>query len=73
MPQREHRYSLSLAWTGNLGEGTSGYPAYSRNHPLSNASAEPILGSANPAFRGDPGRWSPEKLLIGALAEWHML
>ena len=32
-----------------------------------------ILGSADPAFRGDPGRWNPEELLVASLAQCHML
>jgi organic hydroperoxide reductase OsmC/OhrA len=32
-----------------------------------------IGGSADPAFRGDPGRWSPEELLLAALSQCHML
>jgi len=33
----------------------------------------PILGSADPAFRGDPARHNPEELLVAALAQCHML
>ena len=33
----------------------------------------PIPGSSDPAFRGDPARYNPEELLVGALANCHML
>ena len=31
---REHRYSVSVTWTGNLGSGNSGYCDYSRNYEI---------------------------------------
>jgi len=71
---RTHHYHLSLRWTGNLGTGTSAYRAYSRNHELSGAGkSAPIGGSSDPAFRGDPARYNPEELLLGALSACHML
>jgi organic hydroperoxide reductase OsmC/OhrA len=61
-------------WTGNLGTGTSAYTAYSRNYELSAAGkAAPIAGSSDPLFRGDPARYNPEDLLVGALSSCHML
>jgi organic hydroperoxide reductase OsmC/OhrA len=33
----------------------------------------PIAGSSDPLFRGDPARYNPEELLIGALSACHML
>lgn len=27
-----HRYNISAAWTGNIGQGTSSYKAYERNY-----------------------------------------
>lgn len=32
-----------------------------------------ILGSSDPAFRGDPSRWNPELGLLGALSQCHLL
>ena len=29
---RQHHYTVQVKWTGNRGEGTSGYRTYSRNH-----------------------------------------
>lgn len=74
MPAREHHYHLETRWTGNLGSGTSAYTAYSRNHEFTApAKAAPIAGSSDPAFRGDPTRYNPEELLLGALSACHML
>ena len=71
---KEHRYQVSMTWTGNLGRGTADYRAYARNHeitaPKKSAS---IAGSSDPAFRGDAARYNPEELLVAALSACHML
>jgi hypothetical protein len=48
---REHRYSVSVTWNGNLGSGTSGYRDYSRNYEIGADGKAVIHGSADPAFR----------------------
>src|ERR1700683_31591 len=69
-----HRYIVTNRWTGNLGSGTSTYTAYSRNHELDTAAKiAPIPCSSDPVFRGDPSRYNPEELLVGALSACHML
>jgi organic hydroperoxide reductase OsmC/OhrA len=69
-----HRYTVTNRWTGDLGSGTSAYTAYSRNHELDAAAkVEPIPCSSDPVFRGDPSRYNPEELLVGALSACHML
>jgi organic hydroperoxide reductase OsmC/OhrA len=84
-----HSYHTRIAWTGNRGSGTSGYRAYDRDcevtvpapdqtagaHDAAHDAARPapIAGSSDPAFRGDPGRWNPEQLLVAALSQCHML
>jgi organic hydroperoxide reductase OsmC/OhrA len=71
---RQHRYEVTNRWTGNLGTGTSDYRAYSRNHEISTpAKSAPVAGSSDPLFRGDPARYNPEELLVGALSACHML
>lgn len=68
-----HTYELDLRWTGNLGTGTSGYRDYSRD-VLARSPGRPDLElSADRPFRGDPGRWNPEVLLLAALSECHLL
>ena len=32
---KQHNYATRTVWTGNLGEGTAGYRAYSRDHVIS--------------------------------------
>jgi len=70
---RLHSYAVRVTWTGNEGTGTSGYRAYSRNHEVSAEGPPTILGSSDPAFRGDPARWNPEAELTAALSQCHML
>jgi organic hydroperoxide reductase OsmC/OhrA len=75
---REHRYSITVTWTGNLGSGTSSYGAYSRDHEIAADSKPtvhrpPIYGSADPEFRGDRSRWNPEELLVASLSTCHQL
>lgn len=69
-----HHYAAKTVWTGNKGVGTSGYTTYGREHELSAANkSEVILGSSDPAFRGDATRYNPEELLVSALSACHML
>jgi len=68
-----HTYEATLRWTGARGVGTTGYTAYSRDHEVAFEGKPPLLGSADPSFRGDPGRYTPEELMVAALAQCHML
>src|ERR1035441_3468913 len=72
--ERTHEDRINSRWTGNLGSGTSAYTAYSRAHECTGeGKSAPIPGSSDPAFRGDPARYSPEELLVAAIANCHML
>lgn len=68
-----HRYRLRTTWTGNRGTGTSGYRHYTRDATLAVDGKPEIRASADKPFRGDPSRWNPEDLLLGALSECHLL
>jgi organic hydroperoxide reductase OsmC/OhrA len=68
-----HRYEVTVRWTGDSGQGTSDYRGYGRDHDVQGEGKQAILGSSDPAFRGDATRWSPEELLVAALAQCHML
>lgn len=73
MTETAHWYEVTVVWTGNQGEGTSGYRAYSRDHEVT-ADSRPLLhGSSDRAFRGNAKRWDPERLLVAALSQCHML
>jgi organic hydroperoxide reductase OsmC/OhrA len=73
MAERQHRYQVTVRWTGNLGPGTTGYKAYARDHEISAAGRPPIAGSSDPAFRGDPARWNPELLFVASVSTCHKL
>lgn len=73
MSGTEHRYDVTVTWTGNPGQGTSRRGDHSRNHEIAIAGKPPIAGSSDPAFRGDPARHNPEDLLVASLAACHML
>lgn len=69
----EHRYALTIRWTGNLGEGTASYRGYSRDHDVEIPGLPVLKGSADPTFHGDRMRYNPEQLLLAALSQCHML
>jgi len=69
----DHHYETTVAWTGNLGMGTSSYKSYARDGVITAPDHHAIEGSADRAFRGTPERWNPEELLVAALAQCHML
>jgi organic hydroperoxide reductase OsmC/OhrA len=73
MAERQHRYQVTVRWTGNLGSGTSSYKAYARDHEIEAAGEPPIPGSSDPAFRGDPARWNPEQLFVASVSACHKL
>jgi organic hydroperoxide reductase OsmC/OhrA len=69
----EHRYTLQARWTGDRGTGTSGYRDYDRAVTLSIPGKPDLAVSSDKPFRGDPAKWNPEDLLLGALSECHLL
>lgn len=70
--EKEHSYTITVEWTGNLGLGTQDYRAYSRNHEI-RGNGKVVPGSSDPAFRGDASRFNPEELLVSTLSSCHML
>ena len=70
---RLHAYAITTTWTGDRGEGTTGYRAYGRDHDLDADGSPTLAASSDPAFRGDADRWNPELLLVAALSDCHLL
>lgn len=68
-----HEYRVEVEWTGNRGNGTSGYRDYGRQLEIRVEGKEPLAGSADRTFHGDADRWNPEELLVTAVAQCHML
>ncbi|MEE2917030.1 MAG: OsmC family protein [Pseudomonadota bacterium] len=74
MAGRTHHYRVRVDWTGNSGVGTAGYRGYERAHDITSAGKDhAIVGSSDPAFRGDAARWNPEELLVASLSACHQL
>ena len=69
----EHRYELSVEWTGDRGTETQSYNAYGRDHIVSAEGRPKIRGSSDPGFRGEDTRWNPEQLFVASLSQCHML
>lgn len=69
----EHQYQVTVTWTGNRGQGTSEYKGYERSHIISVEGKPDLLGSSDPAFRGDRTKYNPEELLLSSLSACHML
>ncbi len=70
---KQHRYQTSLTWTGNRGSGTIDYRAYDRDHLIRVKGKPDLRGSADPSFRGNPGLYNPEEMLVASLSACHML
>ncbi len=70
---KEHTYAVTVNWTGNTGEGTASYTAYKRDFTVEGLGKAPILGSADPAFRGNSERWNPEDMLLASVSACHKL
>ena len=66
-----HTYRTRCTWSGSTGLG---YEHYRREHAVSAPPAAATLAlSADPAFRGDPARLSPEQLLVMAASSCQLL
>jgi organic hydroperoxide reductase OsmC/OhrA len=70
---KQHNYSLTINWTGNKGEGTSGYKSYERSHEIIIDGKEIIKASSDPSFLGDKKKYNPEELLLASISSCHML
>ena len=73
MSGKTHHYPVTVAWTGNTGNGTVKPNAYSKDHEVTGDGKPVITASSDPAFNGDPARWNPEELLVASLSQCHML
>jgi organic hydroperoxide reductase OsmC/OhrA len=69
----QHNYNLTIKWTGNTGTGTSNYKEFERSHSIFIENKAEILGSSDPAFRGDKTKHNPEELLLASISACHML
>lgn len=68
-----HEYAARLIWTGSSGAGTASYASYGREYRVVIEGKPDLLGTADPAFRGEADRHNPEDLFVAAIAACHML
>ena len=68
-----HNYRAAIIWSGNQGSGTSNYKDFERSYHIQIENKATILGSSDPAFRGDRTKHNPEELLLAAVSSCHML
>ena len=73
MTANAHEYTARLAWTGNNGTGTANYASYGRGYRITIPGKADLHGSADAAFRGDPGIHNPEDHFLAAISGCHML
>jgi organic hydroperoxide reductase OsmC/OhrA len=69
----DHHYRALVTWSGAVHGPTSTYQGYSREFRVEIEGKPALIGSADPAFRGDPALPNPEDQLLTALAACHML
>jgi organic hydroperoxide reductase OsmC/OhrA len=70
---KKHQYNLTVKWTGNTGNGTTGYKNYERSHSVQAVGKTEIQCSSDPSFRGDKTKYNPEELLVASISTCHML
>ena len=70
---KRNTYDIRVAWTGNLGNGTSTYRGYTRDYDIACEGKPVIKGSADPGYLGDAARHNPEDMLMASLSACHML
>ena len=67
-----HTYQPTIRWTGNRGEGTTGYADYYRNHLLLIDEKIDIPCSSDPAFMGVNSKHNPEDLFVASISSCHI-
>jgi organic hydroperoxide reductase OsmC/OhrA len=70
---QEHRFDCRLVWTGASTGPIRSYESYDRAYRVEFDGKPTLLGSAAPAFRGNPSLHNPEDLLMASLAACHCL
>ena len=73
MANKTHRYNAQIAWTGAGEEGTKSYKSYERLYNVNIEGKPTVIGSSDPAFRGDPALHNPEDMLVASVSACHML
>ena len=69
----EHRYALTVRWTGNLGEGTASYRGYSRDHDVEIPGLPVLRGLGRSDVPRGPDPLQPGAAAPGRSLQCHML
>jgi len=69
----EHFYNARMVWTGGRHGATASYDSYSREYTAVCEGKPELVGTADPAFRGDATKHNPEDLLLISLSACHLL
>lgn len=73
MTNSVHEYAARIIWKGNAGEGTASYTSYGREYKILVAGKPDLMGTADPAYRGERDKHNPEDLFLTSIAACHML
>ena len=68
-----HDFTARIRWTGNTGDGTRHYKAYTRDWALATPGKPEIACTNDPRLGGLPNLYNAEDMLIAALSSCHML
>ena len=71
--EMRHTYTARVAWTGNKGQGTTAYDAYTRDYDIACPGRPTLRGSADLRYLGDAEQHNPEDLLVASFSACHML
>lgn len=66
----KHNYAVQLLWAGAAPAGNDNY---SREFEIHIPNKPPLIGSADPAYKGDPTLYTPEDFLVASISSCQML
>lgn len=69
----KHLFKAKLNWTSATQETISASKKYTKTHQIAIGGKEILTVSAAKAFKGDPGLYNPEDLLLSSLVSCHMM
>jgi len=70
---KQFHYPVNVTWTGNRGQGTTGYKEYDRSHRIAIEGKPTLDASSDAPFMGDVTKHNPEDMLVASLSACHML
>ena len=71
--QSKHLFKANLKWKSQVQKVEATPAKYLKNHSVSFEGKEHLEVSAAKAFKGDPGKYNPEDLLLASVVSCHMM